>query len=305
MSDIFCMYIFFALVGFGLLALTSLFDKKLLSNRSRSIGAYTFFMSAFSVLAVVFFPWAGTVPVGSLNWLFIVGAAGGFFLGLVFLFQAIQAGEVSHAGPLVGAAVPFFTLIFSYYFLGEVLSDKQLAAIILLILGSLIISFEQSEQHIGWHRGMLFGLAAGLFFAGSHVLSKYLYGQLGFVTGIVWVRILLGLLGMSLLLRPSLRREIFGGNTVIASSGAKKYWPVLANMTLGVTGVVLVQYATALGSVSVVNSLEGFRYGLLIVLVALFSRFDAKFFAEKYARWEWLQEGVAILLIISGLILLI
>ncbi|MDO8499318.1 MAG: DMT family transporter [bacterium] len=299
------MYIFFALAGFGMLAFNSLFDKKLLSNQARSVLAYTFFMSAFSVLLIGLLPWGQRLPGTQLDWWLVAVDAVLFFLGLIGMFTGIQQSEVSHAGPLIGASVPFFTVILSHYWLQEILSTSQLAAIGFLILGSLIISFEVSDRHRGWHRGMLFSVIGGFCFAGSHVVSKYLYGQVGFISAIVLVRFVLGLLGLGLLIIPKVRREIFGQSIAAPAAGRTNFLPIFGNMALGVVAVGLVQYAISLGSVSVVNALEGWRYGLLVILVAILSRWDTKFFTEKYAPWEWLQEGVAVGLIIVGLVLLI
>ena len=70
-------------------------------------------------------------------------------------------------------------------------------------------------------------------------------------------------------------------------------------------GVVLAQYAISLGSVSVVNALNGFQYALVIVFVAILSKWRPKIFREEYTRGEIFSEILAVVLIAVGLALLL
>lgn len=299
------MYIFIALIGFIILGFVSIFDKFILTKKVSNPAVYAFYASFFSLLMILLWPFGVSAPADAGVWALIFLDGLFFTVGLWFLFKGISASEISHIGPLVGAAVPFFTVLLSRYFLNEILSPRQMLAVGFLIAGSFLISFEKSKKHNGIHLGMLFGALSGLAFASSHVISKFLYADIGFLSGFVFIRVAVGVFGACLLLLPSVRSAIFNKEKTEKKSGASARLSVASNIILGTVGVILVQYAISLGSVSVVNSLEGARYGLLVILVFLLSKFRPKFFREEYTRGEIAQEIIAVLVICAGLGMLI
>jgi len=68
-----------------------------------------------------------------------------------------------------------------------------------------------------------------------------------------------------------------------------------------VVAVLLIQYATALGSVTIVNALSGVQFAFLIVVIALLTKYDPKLSKEKFARGELRNELLAVLVIAIGL----
>lgn len=132
-----------------------------------------------------------------------------------------------------------------------------------------------------------------------------MYGAVGFYSGLVWTRAAMGLSGVFLLTSPMVRESIFRKKIAVAKSPANKMVLIIVNKALAVVGVVLVQYAIALGSVSLVNALGGAQFAILIILVAVLSKFLPRFFKEKYARGELIQEGLAVAVIAFGLALLL
>ena len=204
---------------------------------------------------------------------------------------------------LVGAAVAFFVVILSRVFLNEHLPPIKIVAIVILILGSLIISFEKSKLHNGWHRWMVLGVLAGLFFAFSHITAKYAYDNYGFYSGFVWSKGAIGIVGLFLLFSPSVR-AVFAKKKKSIKKNTRSTL-VVVDKVLGTFGVVIIQYAIALGSVSVVNALGGLQFAILIMLVAFLSKFHPKLFKEKYSSREIFQESLAVLLIGVGLSILL
>jgi drug/metabolite transporter (DMT)-like permease len=203
---------------------------------------------------------------------------------------------------------PLFVLLLNPFWQKEILSNIDLIAIVVLIIGSLVISFEQSKQHHGWHLGMAWGVLAGLFFALSNLASKYIYDGYGFYSGLVWTRGMLGVCGILLLAAPTVRAVVFKKKKKIKipmRSGVSRLFLVGTDKILGVVGVVMIQFAIATGSVTIVNALNGLQYAALVVMVALLSKFSPRLFHEDYAPAEIWQEIFAIVLIAVGLGLLI
>lgn len=297
------MYLLIAVIGYAILAVVGVLDKFILDKSVRSPAIFVFYSTIFVLPVALLIPFGAAMPAGA-DWWWAFAAGGFFTLGLWAMFIGYQKSEVSHVGPLVGAVIPIFVIILGALLLNEVFSPVECAGMALLILGSLLISFEKSAAHNGWHHGMLWGILAGLLFAVSHVASKILYIDYGFFGGFVWSRALMALSGALFLLLPSVRRGLFGKHLPSAKIG-KQVFLVGVNKGLAVAGVLLVQWTIALGSVSIVNALGGLQYGLLVVLVALLSKFYPKIFREQYSRGEIIQEVAAVILIIVGLGLLI
>lgn len=296
------MFVILAIVGYALLGVVALLDKIILSKKVSHPLTYAFYIAVPFLLLFLALPFGVRWP-GDINvWLAVFGSGLFFLVGLYLMFVGIKKSEVSHVGPLVGASVSLFTVILSKIFLGEVLPLDKIWGISFLIVGSLLISVEKSKKHNGVHLGMLWGVLAGLFFAGSYVASKYLYNDLGFVGGIVWSKGILGLGGLSLLLFPIVKNEVLHKNN---STPKSKRGIILANLSLSVVGVFLIQYALSIGSASIVSAFEGLKYAILIILVALITKFFPKILKEEYAKGEMRQEMLAIVLIGVGLVLLI
>lgn len=292
----------FALLGYFLLAIVGILDKFILEKRVKEPAVFVFYSTIFVLPVFLLLPF-GVQFLRGVDWLWALTGGVFFALALYAMYAGFKESEVSHAGPLVGAATPFFVVILGLLFLGENLTARQFIATGLLILGSLVISFEKSRAHDGWHRGMLWGVLAGLLFAVSHVASKYVYDRYGFYSGFVWTRGFLGACALPLLAVYGVRANLFA---VRVRGRLKKQTAVVAlDKILGVAGVVLVQYAIAIGSVSLVNALNGVQYGLLVLMIMFLSRFWPRFFRELYAKREAAQELLAVAIIAAGLFLLI
>lgn len=318
------MWLVIALLGFGCGAVVNILDKFILSTKKIAPSVFVFYSTAvllpLLIAAPFFAPWRA---VASLAPIMFLGALA-FFGALYCMYRAELASEISHVGPLLGAIVPVAVLFLSGIFLGEVLTARQFGAAALLILGSLIISFEVSREHYGWQSNLLWAVFAGGCFAIFHVVSKYTYSQIGFMPGLLWIWGLISLPGLCLLATPAVRQAMFGktapptanppaspefqrgestrqGPARPDDSGRSGRLWVLVNKILGVASTLLVQYAIALGSVALVNALAGVQYALLIILVAVLSKFFPRIIKETYARGEAWQEGVAVGLIALGL----
>ncbi len=293
-----------SVVGYLILAAVSILDKIILTKAAKP-AVFTFYNALFVAPLVLLLPFGVKTP-DSVGFVVVAVAAMAFLFGLWTMYRGIEMSEISHIGPFIGAAAPFFTVFLGRFFLGETLSARQLLAITLLIGGSIVIAFEKSKKHNGIHIGMAWGTAAGLSFAVSNVASKYLYDGLGFYSGFVLSRVAIGVLGLSLLVLPAVRRGLaaaFAGNRLDAHP--RRPGAMFASRVLAVVGVILVQYAIALGSVSIVNAMEGLRYAALIIAVALLSRFAPKIFKEDYGPAEMAQEVAAAVIIGVGLLLII
>lgn len=299
------MWLIVALLGSVVLAVVGIMDKFILTKSVAKPVVYAFYSTVFVLPIFLLLFFGVKFPSSVFDWVMVVASGFFFALGLWAIYKGVEESEVSHVGPLIGAATAFFVFILSRSFLKEILPPWGLAALVLLIFGSLIISFEKSRRHNGWHGGMLWGVLGGVLMAASHVTAKYAYTAYGFYSGFVWTRGMIGVFGLLLLLSPLVRRSVFGSRPKEAVAHKKNpFMLITMDKFLGIIGMVLIQYAVSLGSVTLVNAMAGVQYAILIILVAFLSKFFPKLFREQYAKGEAVQEILAVIIIAGGFALM-
>ncbi|MDD2758199.1 MAG: EamA family transporter [Patescibacteria group bacterium] len=298
------MWLIVALAGFTIGAVVNILDKYVLAKTISKPVVFVFYSTIFALIFFLLTPLAGGL-VGLFDYAVAVLAGVCFVAGLWALYIGTQTSEVSHIGPLSGAVIPIFTLILSKIIFTENFSSNQIIAITLLVLGSLSISMEKSAKNNGFHRGLAWGILSGFLWAIFAVASKYLYNTYDFFTGFVWSQGMVGAAAALLLLSPAVRHTFARSDKTSADKNGKKIALVVFDKFLGLVSLILVQYAVALGSVTLVYALAGVQYALLVIFVFLLSKFIPKFFKEDYARLELAQEFFAVLLIAVGLALLV
>lgn len=293
-----------ALLGYFFNAVSAVFDKYLLSDRIPTPAVYAFFVSMFSLFAMGFIPFgAHMLSVGTTLVLFLSGIA--FVYGLVAFYTAVKQHEVSRVSPLVGTIVSLvaFSAVFLPGMTGEGhIGSWYLLALVLLIGGGLLISFDlplRRGEHISRYV-FLAGILMGL----SLLFLKQGFDQSNFVNGIVWSRLGMVLAGLSLFLVPVFRGQIvaqFKGFHHRSSRALSTSSLFLVNKVVAAIGLMLISYATDMGSVSFVQALSGMQYVfLLFMMVPLSLRYPA-LFGEKLYFWDWFQKAVAIIIIGLGL----
>lgn len=289
-------------------------DKFILENKINNSATFVFYSTAILLPIFLLIPFGVVFLNGMLDWFIAILSGLTFFLGLWAMFICFQKSEVSHAGPLVGAITPVFVLFLSIYFLGDSFSQKTLIAIACLVGGLFLIAREKSEKNNGWHLGIAWGVISGFLYAVSHVSAKFIYDGYGFFSGLVWTRGAIAIFGLFLLFSTQIRQELFIGVKKIFSIFGRSNKPeksstghlvILINRLGALVGVFLIQWAIALGDVTIVNAIAGFQYAVLILAVFYLTKYAPKLFREKITSREVVFQSIAILIIAVGLALLV
>jgi len=305
-----------SILSYTILAFVNLADKFVIEKVVPGPKTYVFLVGIFGAIVVLVAPWYLHWPGWSsffFSWM--VGAF--FAAGLFFLYSALKRGEASRIFTLVGGMVPIFTVWFSVYVFKESFTINQWIAILLLILGTVVIS-SISIHHNIWFNirrflnllddnqwpAILTSVFSALFFSLFWVGSKEVYNTQEFASGFIWIRLGTLFTVLFLLFRKSSRDEILSeikkGNK---RKGSK--FVVFGTQSLGAVGGVLQNYAISLGSVSLVASLQGLQYALLLILVTITSFFYPKILREDYNKKRIIKKITAIVLIALGLYFLV
>lgn len=287
-------WIFLSILSYFLTALVIIVDKFLLSNRVKNPLVYVFYMGILNSAAFILWPFDFAV-LGLRTTLAALVSGMSFFLALFFLYSAINKGEVSRVVSVVGGISPIFLLALSYVFLGERLPVLWLISFLVLISGSFLLSLRKDGKIF------LYSFIASVFFALTFFAAKLVFLESSFLNGFVWTRI--GTLFMALIVFsiPSFRLRITQSPLKIKR---RLFLFFVSNKALGAFSFLVLNYAIMLGSVAVVNALQGVQYAFIFILMFIFSFFCPRFIKEPFSLLAVTQKVSGIVLISLGVALL-
>jgi drug/metabolite transporter (DMT)-like permease len=301
-------------------------DKFLLSKKIHSSITYAFFVgiwSIFNFVILIFDPWMPNFRELTIDLL-----AGLLFLvTLIFWYKALHQSEATRVVPVVGALIPVFSFMLSYIFLGETLSERQLLAFVILIIGGILISVKHTRFYVmkemmesfrrkfgyilgGIHaeyrpneRLILNSVISALFFAAYYVLIKYIYSEQPFIGSFVWSRFgsFLGVLCILFVRdwRKSIMEHQKGAKT------PKNIGFFLGVRLLAAAAFIMLNWAISLGNVALINSLQGVQYVFLILIVFFLSTRYPKYLNEELGGGILFQKTIGVVLISLGMYMLI
>ncbi|MDP3741274.1 MAG: EamA family transporter [bacterium] len=293
-------YISIAVFAYFLFAVNGVVDKFLLSKVVKQPIAYAFYIGITGPLTLLLAPFGLQSLLTPGDFFIAIVGGGSFIFALVFFYKAIRQTSISRILPIEGGFVPFFTLILAYVLLHERLGDTQIFAFALLVSGAVLIAFKKEKT--GWHASALGnGIIAAFLFALSFTLTKYTFDQTNFVSGLIWTRLGFFLVSLSFLIPENTRKHIL--NTPKETSTGSKFLYYGTRITGGVAGL-LQNYSIAIGSVTIVNALQGTQYAALLLMTMLLSKYYPRILKEKASPGILVQKILALILIVLGLIFL-
>ena len=229
-----------------------------------------------------------------------------FVYGLYWFYKALKKFEASRVIPAIGGALPIFVFLLIYFFsFGKTsLNFLKFLGFILLIFGSVLISYKK-EKKVSFP-SLKVSLIAAFFLALSFTLAKYVYLELPFWSGFILMRIG-GFLLASLYFFPFLKikKELFKKDKSLVPKTAAVF---IFNQSLSAGAGILQNWAIFLAPLSlvpVINALQGTQYVFLLVLAICISLKFPKILKEEISGKIIIQKISAILLITAGLFLII
>lgn len=298
-------WILIAISAYFILAVVFLIDKYLLAGPVPNPKVYTFYIGILGILILFLAPFVGfSVPQPSQIILSLLAGAI-FTYGLFWFYKALRDFETSRVVPAIGGILPLFTLGLVYIFSAgeETLGYFEFFAFILLILGSILITYERSKK-ISFKSLQISAIAA-FFLALSFVLTKYVYLAQPFWSGFIWIRIGGFLTAIFFfLLFKEIREEIFKKKV---SFKKKTIGIFLSNQAMGAGASILQNWAIFLAPlvyVAIVNALAGTQYVFLLIFTIFLSLKFPQILKEEISKKILFQKIIAILLIGGGLVLL-
>lgn len=290
-------YFFFSLSFLG--------DKLILSGLPKP-GFYTFYVGALGIFVIFLIPFVrfNFPDVSSITWIILEAIV--YLIGLYAMFVAISKFEVSKVMTTIGATQPVFILLLTWLFWGfQVISKIEILAFILLLTGSIVISFEKAGNK---NKGYLkITILSSLMFSLDYVFSKFVFLGQPFWQGLIWMRIFSFLFVLFFLFSKNLRKEIFVKKRNLAFD--KKIGTIfVCSQTCGGIANGLQSFAIFLVPIAflpIINSLKGTQYVFLFLMTLFFSLFFPKILKEEMSKKNIIKKAVSILLITAGLAIIV
>ncbi len=301
-------WLIIVIVAHFVFSLVFIVDKYLFSHTQLRPAAYAFYVGIFGGIAILLFPFG--FDILSRDHMLISFVAGiCFVLAIFFFYKSVQLGEVSRITPIIGGLIPLFTFIFAYFALDEKLLINQIIAFSLLVFGGIVMAWPRKQARFisglvktSLIKRLPLAILAALFFAGSYVLSKYIYSYHPFINGFIWIR-LGGVIGaLILFILPFSRRAI-----IRTSDKVKLKTGGLAVVNKGLSGLafIMLNYAIFLGSVTLINALQGIQYIFLFIIALFLSKKFPSIIREQINQSAVMQKTIAIIFIVTGLGILV
>ncbi|MEK7067672.1 MAG: EamA family transporter [Patescibacteria group bacterium] len=316
------MWLTITIVAYFLNAGVYVADKHFLSKKIHSSIAYAFYVGIWSIGNIIFFWWAPFLPTGP--WLIIDLAAGVLFLwALIAWYKALHQSDATKVVPIVGAFVPIFSFVFSYFFFNHVLGGREFLAFLILVAGGVLISVRQHQasrwqrlkryclilcgsKHAELHparRLIINSLISAAIFAAYYVLIKYIYLNQPFFGSYIWTRVG-SFLGALFLIIPQRNWNIIFEPQRKAE--AIKNLPLFLGIRfIAVIAFILLNYAISLGNVALVNALQGLQYFFLILIVLFLSESYPNILKEEMNKAVLVQKFIGVVMVGVGLYLLV
>ncbi|MBN2854441.1 DMT family transporter, partial [Patescibacteria group bacterium] len=303
-------WIFVALLAYFLLAVANLADKFLVDNVLKSAKAYAFVVCTLGLAVFAAAPWLLEWP--GLN-LFIFNLINGvlFAIALWLLFEALKRGEASRVLVLIGGSTPIFSLILSALILKEQFLPSQLLGIFIILAGVFLIAFLPRERNLlkrlmFWLKiknkknslALKFALSSAFFYSLYFISTKIAYNYQSFASSFIWTRLGAFLFALLFLIKLYDREEVkkmFQGSKKDKAQTSRGRLFVFLNQIIGSSGFILQNYAIFLGSVVLVNALQGVQYAFILVFSAGLSLLAPKILKEKFSKRIIIQKSGAVI----------
>jgi uncharacterized membrane protein len=279
-------------------ATVDLMDKFLISTRKIEPVNYTFYTVVTGLILLVAWPW--TFAVLPAKFILLNLFSGAFFsLAMFVFFVALSQGEVSRVIPYVFGLVPVFDILIARVTGRNSLTTNQIAAMFLLIPGALIVSHQKGEF---WGRHVALKTLSAFLFSCYYALWQY-SSQVGPVlNSLIYNRIGAAAVLLIMLALPAFRKKVFTFKKVEKKGSTSFIF--LFKQVLGGANFIFLSFLYALGTISIINALQGFRYVFLLIFSWLVAKKRSHLITEEYSWNIILQKAFGVALIFTGVIFL-
>ncbi len=291
----------YALISTIFFGFTTIVDKLMLEKRLSSFSYLVSFVPpalVFAICVLLFFPTKiFSIPYGIA---FVAGllSVGGYF----FYVVSIRKEEASRIAALTSLA-PAFVAVLALFLVNEIFSAKSYIGIILMILGSALISYKRKRVKKIIPLSLILILIAINFVYGlEQTISKISLNQISF-----WPFLMMFMFGRFAVTFPGLaisttRKKFLseakklGRNFALTLASGSVMWSL---------GIIFFFYAASLGPIALVSTTGLISPLFTLFFATLITKYLPKVLREQIDRKTVALKFVAIVLIVLGTYLII
>ncbi len=268
--------------------------------QGRDPGALVIFSGVTGALfGVVIFILGLVQPIPSGFILPILFSGALLTLSYVPYMYALERDEASNAAPLFQLITPY-AYILALVFLNEHLSSHELLAGGMIFVGAVLLSFDFKKTKIRLRTFLLMSLAS-IMVAGNSVLFKSFALRTSFWTTAFYDMAGMALGGLVLFCVARYRRDFFGA--------IRRYKMSVTSLSVGIESVSVVAgllygFITLSVPIAIVQFVMGLQPLFILLIGIMLTKWAPRFGIETVDKNALIQKFSAILLMVTGLILL-
>lgn len=301
-------WFFLAIIGPFLYSMTNHIDKILLEKYFKDGGVGTLILVssllAGLALPILYFLDPSVASVSGFN-MFILAVSGILNIGVLWLYFLALKDEEASIVIVFYQLVPVFGLGLGYFILGEVLTELQLIAMAIIILGTTIISFEIDDENNFKLRKLTIVLmtTASFLWALESVLFKYVALEENVLRSLFFEHLMLLLVGIIIFVCVHSYRTHF--ITAIKTNSVGILSLNVLNESLYTLGNVVLAFAYILAPIALVLLTNSFQPIFVFAIGVFLTLCFPKLTVERIQVQHVLQKLLAIIITGIGTYLLL
>ncbi len=212
-------------------------------------------------------------------------------------YKALQNADTSIAISLFSLG-KIFVPILAFVFIKESLLPIQYFGFFLIIGSSFALTFNR-QARFRLNKSFFYMLLASALLAIEVVIYKYIFDQVGWSTGFVWVLGISGVMGLFTILLPKVRQSI----KLELPALKKYYWLILLIGGIGFFGNIGFTYAVSQVPATVARTIDSFQPMFVLFYAVIFKRFFPISFKEEVDIRSLAKKVVLFIITVIGVVL--
>ena len=292
-------WIFYIFISVNLFSLASIFDKFFVSKKFKNIYSFAVVLNILYLIFIV----VTTIYLRDtfiFGWPFFWAAVSGliYFFMWIFWWKALTTGEVSRVSAIFFTQ-PLFSAFLAVIFLKENLSSLKWLAIIFIVAGAILSSWENKKTKSRFNQAYIFVLLAAIISAFGNTISKYAMIDLPALT----VQVIGYFAALPLFLLFLKDKEVFK-EVKNSFSNFKSLSMMFLRSAVGYVAICAFMLAVGAGPISLVSALNGVQPLVILVYSTLISIFLPRIIKEEISKRALFTKAIAIILIITGAVII-
>ena len=281
-------------------------DKFIIEKVSgnRGVGALILFsaLAGIPVVLILSFLFPSQVLNIQLSNALLITLAGSLYLlGIIFYLYAIWEEDASSVVPQM-LLIPCITLALGYLFLNETIQTSQILGGLLILAGSIILTYNFKSSSKAKLKIFLLILGTSFLTSINQLIFKYgIIEDISFWTILYWEH--MGFILMALIIFVFVskwRKDFF---SILKKHGKLAFWTNTAGEVINIIGNTSLHYGAIFAPVGLVALVgEGVQPLILLIMGLVLTKFFPHIITEDIERSKIATKIIAVTLMILGLI---